>query len=148
MQFDELLGHIRRGGSWGTRRAIHALEGILLELAEARAQTDEEAIWLQKTRDFLAHTSDFSPDYSRLAREVGLGLSTLRRNFKAATGLSLHDFLLQNRLETARQLLGETEIPIKQIAARLNYRDVHFFSSQFKKLSGVSPAAYRRSRQK
>jgi len=47
----------------------------------------------------------------------------------------------------ARQMLGETELPLKTIADRLGYRDVYFFSRQFRKLSGVPPAAYRRSRQ-
>ncbi|MBW3637779.1 MAG: AraC family transcriptional regulator [Armatimonadetes bacterium] len=146
-QFDELLALIQRGGTWGTRRAIHALEALLLELAEARAASSVEAPWLAQTRDFLARTGNFSPDYTLLARELGLGLSTLRRNFKSATGLSLHEALLQNRLDSARRLLGETTLPLKQIATQLGYRDVYFFSNQFKQLSGVSPAAYRRSRQ-
>jgi AraC-like DNA-binding protein len=145
--FDEMLALIQRGGPWGTRRAIHVLERLLLELAEARAAQQVEAQWLERSREFLSQTRDFSPNYAALARELGLGLSTLRRHFKAATGLSLHDALLQNRLDAARQLLGETELPLKQVAAQLGYRDVYFFSNQFKKLSGVTPTAYRRSRQ-
>lgn len=145
--FDEMLQLIRRGGAWPTRRAIHALEGILVELAEARAQAPTEAPWLQKTRDFLAQTPDFSLDYPALAHELGLGLSTLRRNFKNATGLSLHEALLQNRLDKARRLLGESDLAPKQIAAQLGYRDVYFFSNQFKTLAGVTPSAYRKSRQ-
>ncbi|HEX9998361.1 MAG TPA: AraC family transcriptional regulator [Abditibacterium sp.] len=146
-RFDELLALIRRGGQWGTRRAIHTLESLLLELAESRADTQTDAPWLRQTRQFLEETSDFAPDYAQLARELGLGLSTLRRNFKTATGTSLHEALLQIRLEKARQMLGETNAPIKQIAAQLGYRDVYFFSNQFKRLSGATPATFRRSRQ-
>jgi AraC-like DNA-binding protein len=146
-QFDELLKDIRRDGHWGKLRAIHALEGLLLELAEARSSTQEEPEWLEKVRLFLNQNHNFSPDYSHLAHELGMGLSTLRRNFKKATGYSLHDMLLQNRLDSARIMLGETNIPIKKIALEIGYSDVYFFSTQFKKLAGVTPAAYRKSRQ-
>lgn len=146
-RFDELLALIERGGNWGARRAVHALEGILLEMAQARAVGQDEASWLRRTRDFLAATTEFVPDYAALARELGMGLSTLRRRFRAATGASLHETLLQNRLDSARRLLGETDAPLKQIAAQLGYSDVHFFSKQFKQLAGISPATYRKSRQ-
>ena len=147
LQFDELLYNVRRGGLWGRRRAVHTLEGVLLELAEARSSNRSEPLWLVKARDFLLQTDEFSPNYAHLAHELGMGLSTLRRNFKKATGLSLHEARLQHRLDQARRLLGETNMPLKQIATRLGYQDVYFFSAQFKKLSGVSPAAYRKSRQ-
>jgi AraC-like DNA-binding protein len=146
-EFDDLIRLIRCGGHWANRRAIHTLEGLLLELAEARSQTTSEALWLQRTREVLSQTRDFSPDYSSLARELGMGLSTLRRNFRTATGLSLHEALLQNRIDRARHLLGEGELSLKQIAVELGYNDVYFFSNQFKQLAGVSPGAYRKSRQ-
>jgi AraC-like DNA-binding protein len=145
--FDELLALVHRGGAWGARRAAHALEGILLEMAEARASEPTEAPWLRQTRHFLEQTPEFSPDYGRLARDLGVGLSTLRRNFRAATGVSLHEALMQKRIDTARSLLGETDWPLKRVAAELGYQDVFFFSNQFKKMAGVSPTAYRKSRQ-
>ena len=145
--FDEMLFHINRGSAWGERRAINLLESLLLELAEARSATGSQEVWLETAREFLAQTEPFSPDYAQLARELGWGLSTLRRKFKAATGLSLHEALLQNRLDNARRLLGETDLPLKAIAAQLGYRDAQFFAAEFKQLSGVTPAVYRRSRQ-
>ena len=146
--FDEILHHIERGGSWGTRRAINRLEALLLELAEARQNSSHvEAAWLVQARLWLEQTDEFSPDYADLARELGLGLSTLRRQFKAATGMTLHEALMATRLDRARRLLGETDVPIKAIASQLGYRDVGFFANQFKRLSGVTPATYRRSRQ-
>ena len=51
------------------------------------------------------------------------------------------------RIAEARRLLGETDEPIKSIAKRLGYRDVFFFSRQFRSITGVPPAMYRRSRQ-
>ena len=118
-----------------------------MELAQARGESESGEPWLENTRRFVRETPDFAPDYEILSRELGVGLSTLRRRFKAATGQSLHAYALQIRLTDARRLLGETDLPLKAVAARLGYRDVFFFSSQFKKMSGFSPSAYRRTRQ-
>lgn len=145
-RMDEILAHIQSGDPWGTRRAIGELEALLLELAQARDSRSGE-LWLESARRWLRETPDFTPDYSVLARELGLGLSTLSRNFRAATGQSLHAYALQLRLADARRLLGETDLPLKAIAHKLGYSDPFFFSAQFKKLAGVSPATYRKSRQ-
>ncbi len=150
--FDEILHQIERGGSWGARRAINRLEAILLELAEARADARQsaspiEAPWLRHARNWLEQCDPFTPAYPELARELGWGLSTLRRQFKTATGMTLHETLVVQRMERARHLLGETNLPIKAVASQLGYRDIGFFAGQFKRLCGVTPAAYRNSRQ-
>jgi len=76
-----------------------------------------------------------------------MGLSTLRRRFRQTTGTSIHAYALQCRIAAAREMLGSTDLAIKEVASRLGYTDVYFFTRQFRQLSGVPPAAYRRSRQ-
>jgi AraC-like DNA-binding protein len=71
----------------------------------------------------------------------------MRRHFKAVTGIPLHGYILQRRLANARALLADTEIPIKAIAETLGYKDVYFFTRQFRQIVGVPPASFRRSRQ-
>ena len=92
-------------------------------------------------------STDREADYDALAEEIGMTAGTLRRRFRAATGISPHQHVLQLRIAEARQLLGESDEPIKSIAQRLGYRDVYFFSRQFRAVTGVPPAMYRRSRQ-
>jgi AraC-like DNA-binding protein len=81
------------------------------------------------------------------ARAWGMSLSTLRRKFRAATGVALHEYQIQARVAKARTLLGDTDLPVKVIAERLGYTDVYFFTRQFRQAVGVPPATYRRSRQ-
>ena len=76
-----------------------------------------------------------------------MSLPTLRRRFKSATGTTLHNYLLQTKIAHARRLLGETDLPLKTVAARLGYDNVYFFSRQFREIAGVPPGIYRRSRQ-
>jgi len=152
-RFDELLTQSRRTDRRGVLRAIHLLEGILLELADAPAlAAAAPAAWMGRATRRIAEWAvrgevDGRVDYARLAEELGTSESTLRRRFHEATGTSPHGYLLQCRAAEARRLLGETDLPVKAIADRLGYRDVYFFSRQFRQLTGVPPAMYRRSRQ-
>jgi AraC-like DNA-binding protein len=145
--FDELLENALRTDNWGARRATILLEQILLELAEARAQPANYEAWLEYVLTELQRDQEFAPDYETLAKACGMGLSTLRRRFKDTTGATLHQYVMQRRIGRAKELLGQTDLPLKAIASELNFSDVYFFSSQFRQLVGVAPATYRKSRQ-
>ena len=152
--FDELLALMGQATHWATLRATNLLERLLLELAQDRAQPAATVEpWLTEILEHLDRSARATngdvhefPNYARLARRLDMSLSTLHRRFKRATGTTLHAYTLQCRVAAARDLLGETDLPIKVIAARLGYSDAFFFSRQFRSLTGASPAAYRRSR--
>jgi AraC-like DNA-binding protein len=142
--FDEIITLVRRGDYWANLRAINLVEQLLLELAEARAGQKEDE-WLRHVLEKLE--GEAMPDYTALAGELGLGVASLRRKFKNATGVPLHAWVLQNRVASARRLLVETDLPLKAIAARLGYKDVYFFARQFRQIAGVTPGVLRKSRQ-
>lgn len=145
--FDELLAQARRSDRWSTLRATNLLERILIDLAEARAQAVSPEPWLGRVLEEL-HKDRFVPDYEGIASACNMGLSTLRRRFKRAMGTTLHGYVMQSRICTARELLLNTDLPIGTIAERLGYKDVYFFSAQFRRQVGLSPTAYRNSRQR
>lgn len=146
--FDELLRHATGGDRYGALRATHLLESILIQLAEDRQQAQSRPAWLKKAIGRLDDAArGEAVDYDAVAAELDMAQSTLRRRFRAAVGLPPHEYVLQARVATARRLLGETNLPIKTIAQQLGYNDVYFFSRQFRKLAGVPPAMYRKSRQ-
>ncbi len=147
-RFDALLRQFSRGETLGTRRGIHMLEGILLELAEARTLGDRNSTWSADViRQLERWVLQGPPDYEALARRLGMSVSTLRRQFKRVMGVSPHEYFLSLRIAIARRMLAESPMPIKTIARRLGYQDVFYFSRQFHSLAGVTPAAYRRSAQ-
>ncbi len=83
-------------------------------------------------------------DIAALARHAGYCPDHLCRVFRAVTGQTLQSYTIRARINRARHLLLETELPVHQIAAALGYSDVFFFSRQFKQKAGQSPLAYRR----
>lgn len=149
--FDAVIAQTRRTDPRGQLRAVNQLEQLLLDLTEARHAQQaegggEEETWLEATRNALTAEGVFAPDYGRIAADAGMGLTTLRRRFRQAMGMSMHDYALQARLGAARQLLAETDIPLKTIAERLGYESVYFFARQFKARVGVPPGLYRKTR--
>jgi len=145
-RFDELLALLRQPDRLSGLKAINLLEHILLALAEQRTEPPYENRWLVKIMHELDSCDKKSPDYEALASRMNMGLSTLRRKFRQSTGISLHQYVLDRRVEKARQLLGETDYPVKEIAERLGYQDVYFFSRQFRQQTGIPPGEYRKSR--
>lgn len=145
-RFDELLALSRRTDRWGIARAALLLETILTELAEARAKPQAMPEWLESG---LARITALGADvdYDKLAIEAGMSTRTFRRKFAVALGSSPRAYAIACRVAHARQMLGATELPIKTIAEQLGYRDVFFFSRQFTRLTGISPAAYRRTKE-
>ncbi|WOO39704.1 AraC family transcriptional regulator [Rubellicoccus peritrichatus] len=86
---------------------------------------------------------DCSVEY--LASEVGLSRSHYTRRFSGLAGLSPNAFHIQQRLRQAAGLLRDSSMTVTEIAEALGYRDVYFFSRQFKKHEGMSPLDYRQA---
>ncbi len=80
----------------------------------------------------------------QLARQLGVGYSHFRREFKACTGLSPKKYLDRMRIEKGRRLLGATTLTLDAIAAELGYLSGFHFSSAFKREFGIAPANWRR----
>jgi AraC-like DNA-binding protein len=90
------------------------------------------------------HAAEHLPSVALMAAQLHLSSPHFSRVFKSVVGQGPMEFLLQIRLSRARHLLRETSMSIGEIAERLNYADVFFFSRQFKEKCGVSPLEFRR----
>lgn len=140
-RMDNLIELARRSDSLSTLRVANGVEAILLELCAARGKINQNE-WLSEVIELLEQHTDFE----KIAQKMALSPTALRRKFKAATGTSMQDWVLQSRIGAAKTLLGESDLPLKTVAARLGYTNEYFFSRQFKAHVGVAPGAFRRSR--
>jgi AraC-like DNA-binding protein len=78
------------------------------------------------------------------ARRSGLAVSSFRRVFQQTHGVSFGRWLRQERLDQARDMLGQSELTVAAIAQRTGFHQVHAFIRCFKHRFGHTPGAYRR----
>jgi AraC-like DNA-binding protein len=79
-----------------------------------------------------------------LASLASLSLTRFHEVFKGALGVSPMEFVTQERLRAAQDLLLSTALPIGEIAQRVGFRDPFHFTRQFHARNGVSPSGYRK----
>jgi AraC family transcriptional regulator len=78
-----------------------------------------------------------------LAKLVDLSEYYLCRSFKQAMGISLHQYIMQQRLERTKRLLLNPDLSIAQIAQLCGFSSHSHLTSQFKRCFGVSPKLWR-----
>ena len=81
-------------------------------------------------------------DVSLICSEAGISRSHLHRKMKEMTGLTVHDFIQNIRMEQAARLLTEQKLNITQVAYTVGYSSQPSFSAAFRKHFGVSPTEY------
>jgi len=89
-----------------------------------------------------AHLHD-EIDLEHLSAQARLGAKSLSRKFKTETGLPILDYLHRERVKEARSLLEFSDYSISEIGYFLKYSSQSYFSSIFKKFSGVTPQQFR-----
>ena len=82
-----------------------------------------------------------------IAQEAGLSASHLRRRFREEMGISLGEYLAEQRLAGAKILLENTTQPIGEVARQCGYESIYAFCRFFRKRSGISPGKYRKFRE-
>lgn len=80
-----------------------------------------------------------------IAGQVYMNEQYLMRTFKKTTGISILEFITNERLWLARELLANTDYPVKQVADNVGYGNYSYFIKLFKRNTGMTPQAYRRA---
>ena len=79
-----------------------------------------------------------------MAKKSGLHDRTFKRRFHRATGYTPIDYVHALRVEEAKQMLETLSLPVEAVAAEVGYADPGHFSRLFRRLTGVTPAQWRR----
>ncbi|MDO5408668.1 MAG: response regulator [Eubacteriales bacterium] len=79
----------------------------------------------------------------QLAEELHFSSNYVRRLFKSGTGICFSDYLQQQRMELARELLQHTDRKIQSISEAVGYSNQQYFARSFKKYYGCTPTAFR-----
>lgn len=98
---------------------------------------------LAPTRAWALQRLDKHLALGDLAAHAGVSIRTLTRNFQAETGSSPLQWLLQRRIDRARELLETTDLPMDRVAEHSGLGSADSLRQHFGTRVGVSPSAYR-----
>jgi len=78
-----------------------------------------------------------------VARDVGMSYFHFSRAFKQSMGMTATNYIAERRIERAKKMLEETELPISEIALRSGFSSQSHFTTAFRRLAGATPKAFR-----
>lgn len=123
------------------RHLVEASTQFIADVEQSQSVVDKAKMYIHE------HLAD-SISREDIANHVFLNPDYLTRVFKKETGMSVYDYLLQQRLNAAAELLIHTNMSVSAIASRIGYANFSYFSRAFKKQMHASPAEYRQKHQR
>ena len=98
----------------------------------------------KRIKNYVSQNLEKNLQLPDIARQFGVGKTTLCNLVKQETLGTMHDLIRSIRIEKAKQLLVSTELPIYTIAERIGIEDYNYFTKVFKKETGLTPSSFRK----
>lgn len=122
---------------------IEMINLISCDIIEHLNEMDEKSI-AGNLLDYIkknCYSAGFSTTF--MAEEFEMSLSYLSKYFKKYVGKNLSDYVMELKIEKAKELLRNEDMPIKDIAEKVGYYSVNSFNRRFKQITGHTPGEYR-----
>src|SRR5438270_1842387 len=130
--------------SAGGRASLHPNVVDFIQSSGGRVSQDPELLRrLLRAKDRMDAASHEEWPVRRLARVSGVSEAHFARSFKEAFGIPPHRYLLTRRLERAKTLLRDTDLPVTEIAFETGWESLGTFGRTFRDVTGESPGELR-----
>jgi AraC family transcriptional regulator len=139
----------------GSRLAAESLANVLAvqlirsasgrRLPQVRSDGVLPRAKLRAVVDYIEEYLDEGPTLKEMATTAHLSAYHFARQFKMATGLPPHQYVMMRRVQRAKRLLQEGDLSLAEVAASVGFTDQSKFSHTFKRLVGVTPRQFRTS---
>jgi AraC family transcriptional regulator len=96
---------------------------------------------LRRVKEFVYENLD--QGLAELASVAGLSQFHFARAFRKSTGLTPQHYLMERRIERAKQLLSDDGLPIVEVSLRTGFKNQSHFTTLFRKFTNVTPKVWR-----
>ena len=121
-----------------------------LEMSGLELLDDRKSILVDKIKNVIIEMIHYSDDLPKvnysdyLSEKLGYDYTYLSNLFSEVKGITIQHFIINHKIERAKELILYDELNLTEIAYRLHYSSVAHLSNQFKKVTGQSPSFYKK----
>lgn len=139
----------------GVQTVVNLLEQLLVRLYRRLNASDEKEVRLhssvrlrvenetvQRIIDYMRENIGNNLSFTQVCHFSAQSSTTLKTMFKSATGLGVMEYYRLLKIDEAKRMMREGSRNITQIADRLGYTSVHYFSRHFKQVTGMNASEY------
>jgi AraC family transcriptional regulator len=149
----ELLSAGKIDGAYGELYAgslsLAIVARLLALYGEAPASTSRRDVgalpkWrLKRAIEFMEGHDDERITLAELAQSAGLSRMHFAAQFRKATGQRPHQYILHRRIEKAKAMLAQSDVPIAELALKLKFSSQAHFTTVFRRIAGSTPHCWR-----
>jgi AraC-like DNA-binding protein len=146
------LGEIEVKGSISSEQRESFRAALLV--AGLELMDDKKAILIERIKTAIiemVHYADEMPKCKNsvyIAEKLDHDYTYLANLFSETTGTTIEQFVIAHKIERVKELLIYDELNLTQISYRLNYSSVAHLSTQFKKVTGLTPTFFKQLKRK
>jgi AraC family transcriptional regulator len=150
-----LRAELHKGDGWVGQLYVESLANVLAInlLRDYLAAKPRVALYegglgdrkILQISDYVQAHLDQPIKLSDLSEVAGMSQFHFSRMFKQSMGITPHQYLLQQRIEQAKQLLKGTKLAIAEIALQCGFNSQSHLSKHFREATGMTPSAYRKN---
>ena len=133
-ELEQAVSNLRRRMEQGRQEERGVIPGL--------KKGDKSKYVLQAMEYISAHYGDQNISVGAVAQHLGLSESHLSHLFRKETDYTMMNYLTRYRIHKAMELLRDCRLKVYEIAERVGYRDITYFSATFKKVVGMSPSEF------
>lgn len=138
------LYRLEEDESWEESFAyLKKLGGLLFDIHE-EGRLNKNEMFVELIRQYIQKNLDKDLSLTAISEGINYNSSYVSRLFKQITGINLFEYINSARLEHAKELLTTTNDTSIEIAQKVGFVSSQYFSTVFKKNTGMTPADYRR----
>ena len=126
------------------RQYARQVIGQAIELRDRESKKQQRDLLIQAIGFIDEHYPEESISLDKVARKVNISPNYFSAMFSQEVGQTFVEYLTSKRIGEAKRMLRQTEKRSSEIAFAVGYKDPHYFSFVFKKVSGSTPSEYRR----
>jgi two-component system response regulator YesN len=126
------------------RQYIHRVMSQAIELRDCESKKQQRDLLTQAIRFIDGHFAEESISLEKVARKVNVSPNYFSAIFSQEVGQTFIEYLTNKRIDEAKRMLRQADKRSSEVAVAVGYKDPHYFSFVFKKVTGLTPNEYRR----